>query len=210
MSGTIGPEHAALEPGADDGDERRLGMRLKARRLECRLSLNRLAELSGLSVGMLSQIERGISSPSLRSLRLLAGALGVPMSWFFAEPEEAERRESRHVVRRAERRLLRLTPTGVMKELLSPSSPDLFEMYELALQPGGRSGADFYSHLGEKAGIVLSGRLRLWLDGEEHLLDEGDSFHFPSKVPHQFDNPGPDVARIVWVMAPPMAGRPSV
>lgn len=189
-------------------DELRLGMRVKARRLERALSLNQLAELSGLSVGMLSQIERGLSSPSLRSLRLVAVALGVPISWFFTEPEQAERRESPHVVRRTGRRLLKLTPTGVMKELLSSASPELFEMYELLLQPGGSSGADFYSHLGEKAGLVLSGTLRLWLDGEEHRLEEGDSFHFPSTVPHQFDNPGRAPARILWVMAPPMPRNP--
>jgi transcriptional regulator with XRE-family HTH domain len=197
-------DEAAISPREDEAGERWLGLRLKARRLERKLSLHQLAEISGLSAGMLSQIERGLSSPSLRSLRLLGLALGVPMSWFFAEPEQEDRRESHFVVRRGGRRLLKLTPTGVMKELLSPAHPELFEMYELLLQPGGSSGVDFYSHLGEKAGIILSGTLRLWLDGEAHFLEEGDSFQFPSTVPHQFDNPGKRPSRILWVMAPPM------
>ena len=76
------------EGASGDGhDERWLGLRLKALRRERKLSLHGLAELSGLSTGMLSQIERGLSSPSIRSLRLLGVALRVPISWFFALPE---------------------------------------------------------------------------------------------------------------------------
>jgi transcriptional regulator with XRE-family HTH domain len=206
LGGEASPFIERDDPG-DDG-ERSLGLRLKARRSELKLSLHQLAVASGLSAGMLSQIERGLSSPSLRSLRLLSVALGVPMSWFFVEPEQEDARESPFVVRRGRRRLLKLTPTGVMKELLSSAAPEHFEMYELLLQPGGSSGTDFYSHLGEKAGLVLSGTPRLWLDGEAHPLEEGDSFHFPSTVPHQFDNPGKAPSRMVWVMAPPMPRKP--
>jgi transcriptional regulator with XRE-family HTH domain len=185
-------------------DERWLGVRLKALRRERKLSLHTLAELPGLSTGMLSQIERGLSSPSLRSLRLLGVALRVPISWFFALPENDETPESRYITRRGHRRLLKLTPTGVMKELLSPVSSELMEMYELLLQPGGSSGDDFYSHQGEKAGIVVAGTLQLWLDAQPHLLREGDSFQFPSMLPHRFDNPGREPTRVIWMTSPPM------
>jgi len=188
----------------DSHDERRLGVRLKALRRERRLSLHQLAELSSLSTGMLSQIERGLSSPSLRSLRLLGVALGVPISWFFAAPEHDETPESRYITRRGHRRLLKLTLTGVMKELLSPASSEFMEMYELLIQPGGSSGTDFYSHQGEKAGVVVTGTLQLWLDKQPYLLREGDSFQFPSLLPHCFDNPGREPSRVIWVVTPPM------
>ena len=45
----------------------------------------------------------------------------------------------------------------------------------------------------------MSGSLRLWLDHEAHLLEAGDSFRFPSIVPHMFDNPTQQVARVIWV-----------
>lgn len=185
-------------------DERRLGVRLKALRRERKLSLHSLAELSGLSTGMLSQIERGLSSPSIRSLRLLGVALRVPISWFFALPEHGETPESRYITRRGHRRLLKLSPTGVMKELLSPGPSDFMEMYELLLQPGGSSGTDFYSHQGEKAGVVVTGKMQLWLDDQAYVLQEGDSFQFPSMLPHRFDNPGREPARVIWMVAPPM------
>jgi quercetin dioxygenase-like cupin family protein len=169
--------------------------------------LHALAQLSGLSTGMLSQIERGLSSPSLRSLRLLGVALAVPISWFFALPEHEDAPESRYIVQRGRRRLLRLSPTGVMKELLSPNSAELLEMYELSLQPGGSSGTDFYSHQGVKAGVVVAGTLRLWLDEQANILREGDSFQFPSTLPHRFDNPGRGTSRVIWVVSPIMPRR---
>jgi transcriptional regulator with XRE-family HTH domain len=194
-----------VEPGRGGTDEdRALGVRLKALRQERQLSLQSLAALSGLSTGMLSQIERGLSTPSLRSLRMLGVALGVPISWFFATPEHDSIAESQYIVRRSNRRLLKLSPTGVMKELLTPSAAGLLELYELLLQPAGSSGSDFYSHQGEKAGMVITGTMRLWLNEEPSDLEEGDSFRFPSLIPHRFENPGRSPTRVIWVITPPM------
>jgi transcriptional regulator with XRE-family HTH domain len=189
-------------------EDRQLGQRVRMMRRERNLSVKDLAQLASLSTGMVSQIERGLSTPSLRSLRLLSVALSVPMSWFFAVPDHPTQSGSPYVVRRGDRRLLRLTPTGVMKELLSPNTDDrLMEMYELTLEAGGSSGADFYNHEGEKAGVVVAGTLRLWLHEESYILKEGDSFQFPSALPHRFDNPGRHLARVLWINSPPAPKR---
>ena len=192
------------EPAQVSEEDQRLGLRVRMMRREQKLSVKELAQLASLSTGMVSQIERGLSTPSLRSLRLLSVALSVPMSWFFAVPDHPTQSGSPFVVRRGDRRLLRLTPTGVMKELLSPNTDGrLMEMYELTLEAGGSSGADFYNHEGEKAGIVIAGSLRLWLHEESYVLKEGDSFQFPSSLPHRFDNPGRHLARVLWINSPP-------
>src|SRR5215831_20520317 len=110
------------------------------------LSVQGLADAADLSVGMVSRIERGLSTPSLRSLRLLGIALGVPISWFFTAPDQSTPSGSPYLVRRGDRRLLRLTQSSVMKELLSPDTDGrLMEMYELTIEPGGSSGVDFYN-----------------------------------------------------------------
>jgi hypothetical protein len=70
---------------------------------------------------------------------------------------------------RYDRRLLRLTASGVVKEALTPAGKGELELYELTLNPGGSSGTDFFQHTGEKAGYILSGSLRLWLDHEAHI-----------------------------------------
>jgi transcriptional regulator with XRE-family HTH domain len=199
-----GSARALTEDSDGREEDRRLGQRLRLLRRERKLSVQTLAEAAALSVGMISQIERGLSTPSLRSLRLLGIALGVPISWFFADPDHSTPSGSPYVVRRGDRRLLRLTSTGVMKELLSPDTEGrLMEMYELTIEAGGSSGVDFYNHEGEKAGVVVAGSLRLWLRDDLFTLDEGDSFQFPSPVPHRFDNPGRHLARILWINSPP-------
>lgn len=187
--------------GPDD-DDRWLGLRVRAMRKEREMSIQALAVRSGLSTGMLSQIERGLSTPSVKSLRLLAAALGVPIPWFFMAPEAEPAVPSPHIVRRGARRVLKLTANGVMKELLTPGEPGVLEVYEIQLQPGCGSGAESYSHAGsEKAGVVVEGSLRLWIENEPTILETGDSFRFPSRLAHRFDNCGREPARVIWIVA---------
>ncbi len=192
---------SAEEPSpAHEDEDRRIGSRIRQLRKDRKLSIEQLAEQSGLSTGMLSQLERGLSTPSVRSLRVLGVALAVPISWFFGPAEESDSSESDYVVRTGSRRALTLTPSGVYKQLLTPDRPGLIELYELLLKPGGSSGSEFYSHRGEKSGVILSGRLRLWIDDRSYLLNEGDSFRFPSEISHRFENDGHEATRLIWVV----------
>lgn len=207
MSGRSSAGRAGAPPGpealgeppvaiADDGDQR-LGETIRLMRQRAGLSIQEVAKRTGLSSGMISQVERALATPSVRTLRLLSIALGVPISYFFEEHEPVS--PARYIVRKNDRRLLRLTASGVVKEALTPAEKGEIEFYELTLNPGGSSGSDFVRHTGEKAGYVLAGKLRLWLDHEAHVLEPGDSFRFPSTVPHMFDNPTQQVARVIWV-----------
>ncbi len=173
------------------------GARLRTMRKNRHLSIQQLADKVGLSVGMVSQIERGLSTPSLRSIRLLANALDVPVSWFFAGSQHAE---ADHIVRRAQRRQLKIGTAGAVQELLSPETPGGIEIYEIVLEPGGSSGSDLYSHAGEKAGLVIEGSLQLSIGPLTHLLQAGDSFRFPSTTPHRFANASPHETRFVWIV----------
>src|SRR5262249_56219569 len=137
---------------ADEGD-RRLGETVRLLRQRAGLSIQDVAQRAQLSNGMISQLERGLTTPSVRTLRMLSIALDVPISYFF-EPS-ASGGSQRYVVRKGARRLLRLTANGVLKEALTPAEPGELELYELTLNPGASSGTDFLSHSGEKAGFVL-------------------------------------------------------
>src|SRR5258708_19293848 len=131
---------------------------------------------------MSSRHERALAMPSVRTLRLLRIALDVPISYFFEASDAGE--PQRYIVRKNDRRLLRLTASGVVKEALTPAEKGELELYELTLNPGGSSGTDFFQHTGEKAGYILSGSLRLWLDHQAHLLEAGHAFPLPSILPH--------------------------
>jgi transcriptional regulator with XRE-family HTH domain len=182
----------------DDAVDQRLGETVRLLRQRAGLSIQDVANKTGLSNGMISQLERARAMPSIRTLRLLSIALEVPISYFF-ETSDPAADVQRYIVRKNNRRLLRLTASGVVKEALTPEGTGQLELYELTLNPGASSGTDFLQHTGEKAGYILSGSLRLWLDNQAHVLEAGDSFRFPSIVPHMFDNPTQQAARVIWV-----------
>ena len=194
---TNGPKDAPTTE-TDDAVDQRLGETVRLLRQRAGLSIQDVATKTGLSNGMISQLERARAMPSIRTLRLLSIALEVPISYFF-ETSDPAADVQRYIVRKNNRRLLRLTASGVVKEALTPADKGQLELYELTLNPGASSGTDFLQHTGEKAGYILSGSLRLWLDNQAHLLEAGDSFRFPSTVPHMFDNPTQQAARVIWV-----------
>jgi transcriptional regulator with XRE-family HTH domain len=195
--GSASVQKKAQTVESDEAIDQRLGETVRLLRQRAGLSIQDVASRTGLSTGMISQLERARAMPSVRTLRLLSVALKVPISYFFEASEPAE--PQNYIVRKNKRRLLRLTPSGIVKEALTPAGKGQLELYELTLNPGGSSGADFFRHTGEKAGYILSGSLRLWLDHQAHMLEAGDSFRFPSIVPHMFDNPTQQVARVIWV-----------
>jgi len=155
-----------------------------------------------LSIGFLSQLERGISNPSVKALHDVARALGVNISWFFDEDTAEQAEEVEYIVRSKRRRRL-LFEGGISDELLSPTLGGQLELFYSRFQPGSSSGDAPYAHQGEEAGIVVSGSLELWVGERRFLLTEGDSFGFPSSIPHRYANPGPTETIVIWAVTPP-------
>lgn len=184
-------------------DERFVGMRIREVRKAKGISIPVVAERASLSAGLISQVERGLTSPSIRSLRQIGAALEVPVEHFFTPAPEAEG-NSAVTVRPGSRRLLLLPHQGMYTELLTLESKGSLQAFIANIEPGGGSGPEFDTHEGEEAGLVLAGRLELWVDGERMLLDEGASFRFSSRLPHRYRNPGSVPTRVHWVITPPI------
>src|SRR4051794_38575967 len=117
-----------------------------------------LARASGLSVGHLSQIERRISSPSVKALHSISRALEVTISWFFRPADAESAVERDYVVRSRHRRALSFEG-GITDTLLSPNLSRSIELILCELPPGAESGKDTYTHRGEESGLVLEGSL---------------------------------------------------
>jgi transcriptional regulator with XRE-family HTH domain len=183
-----------------------LGLQMRALRRAKGLSLQHLADAAELSIAMVSQIERGISSPSIRSLRQLSKALGVPPSRFFQDGGHPPAAEVDKIVRSHARPSVALA-ANVSKHLLTPAFPGLVEMFLIVIEPGGTSGPESYTHTGEDAGMVLRGTLELWVDRQRYLLEEGDSFRFKSTLPHHFTNASDKRTEVIWVLSPPSWGK---
>ena len=178
-----------------------LGTEIRGLRKARKLTLSDLAASSGLSVGYLSMVERQKAMPSIKALMSIAQALGVTIGWFF-EADTVHPRERGLVVRRSRRRRIDYS-TGIVDELLSPSLKGTLELVLCRLAPGATSGEEPYSHSSEEAGVIVRGRLELWVDGQSVLLETGDSFGFESTRPHRYRNPGPDETEVVWAITPP-------
>ena len=196
---------AAPSPPATDKTAnapiRYLGPEIRNLRKARGLTLASVANASGLSGGYLSLLERDRATPSINALHSISRALGVTISWFF-EAGETPATERDIVVRRARRRRLDFSP-GITDELLSPSLAGTLELLASRFEPGAASGDSPYSHTGEEAGVVLRGQLELWVDGKTFLLVAGDSFGFPSTLPHRYRNPGSEEAEVIWAVTPP-------
>lgn len=175
-----------------------LGQHLRGLRKMHDLSLEQLAERCGLSVGALSQIERGITSPTMRSLRRLSEVFNVPMSQLFHEGDLPPVEELGRIVRAQGRRVLSLNTTGVQKELLTPAANGALEIYLVTIAPGGSSGPELYTHKGEEGGYVMTGEMVLEIENQEFHLKTGDSFRFKSNAPHRFANATDEETVVVW------------
>jgi len=180
---------------------RRLGREIRGLRKARGYTLAVLAERSKLSVGYLSLLERNLATPSINSLHAVSRALGVTVSWFF-DAGEAPDEEHEFVVRGNRRRRLDYAP-GIVDELLSPTLSGALELLRSRFPPGSSSGEAPYTHNGEEAGFVIRGKLELWIDGKSFVLEAGDSFGFPSSLPHRYRNPGDEEAEVIWAMTPP-------
>jgi transcriptional regulator with XRE-family HTH domain len=183
-----------------DGDF--AGSELRELRRARSKTLAELALASGLSVGHLSQIERGVSQPSVKALQSLARALGVTASWFFKPAGTADEAERGYIVRRGHRRRLSFDQ-GITDELLSPNLSRGIELLSCTLPPGAESGAEPYTHRGEESGVVIQGKLELWVGDRYFVLGEGDSFAFASDEPHRTRNPGNIDTVVIWAISPP-------
>jgi transcriptional regulator with XRE-family HTH domain len=180
-----------------------LGTRIRVLRRERNLTLERLSELSDLSVGIVSQIERGKGNPSFATLAQLAHGLDIPVGRLLhvSEPHKSP------VVRRGERRRLDghglSNDDGGQYELLTPDFTGALEVVWVETPPGYDTSATPYRHNGEEFGLVIEGRVVVHLDGVAHDLGPGDSIRYDSSVQHWYSNPGPDTCRAVWVITPP-------
>ena len=183
-------------PTADVIDLAALVRQLRKRR---NVTLAELAERIGRSVGFISQVERGLSQPSVADLTAISETLGVPTTYFFsaAQPQQLD-----WVTRPAERRTLKYG-RGISDVLVSPNMRAPFYMLETSMEPGASSGDEHLQDSSEQAGFILEGELTLWREGDEQAVTLGpnDSFQLSSQTRCRYANLGRSPTRVLWVFS---------
>ena len=159
-------------------------------------TLKDLADKIGRSVGFLSQVERGLSRPTVADLTAISETLGVPTTYFYSLPKPMA---LPWVTRPDERRTLYYAD-GITDILVSPKMRASFSMLESQLEPGASSGDRHMKDSSEQGGYVLEGELTLWLaDDEPVTLQAGDSFQLASHAHCRYGNLSDRLTRVLWV-----------
>ena len=188
-----------------NGDITAIGSRVHALRDAMGLSLRDLAERTGVSAPMLSQVERGETSPTLHVAARIAAGLELRLSQLLRLDEDG----AVTVVRARERRQ---GPSGGGRakqhryEILTPPLPgQRAELSRHVLAPGAATGGPGDPPMHEpgsrETALVESGRVVLHCDGAAHALATGDCVTFDADLPHHFENPGPDEAAFLGIVS---------
>jgi transcriptional regulator with XRE-family HTH domain len=166
----------------------RLGERVRELRRGRGLTLEELAERSGVSRAMISKLERGEKNPTLVVAAKLAEGFGVTLSQLVG----MEERREVVVVPREKRMVMRDPETGFERQLLSPSFGGRGVEFIRNVVPEGSTSGEFPPHRRgvEEYVVVEKGNLRAIIGGEEHSLRKGDALYFEADVSHRFDNAG--------------------
>ncbi len=188
---------AEFKPSAES-----LGPRIRALRDAMDLSLRDLAERSGVSAPMLSQVERGETSPTLHVATRIAHGLDLRLSQLLRLDEDG----AVTIVRGGERRTGPGGAKGHRYEILTPPLPgQRAELSRHTLAPGAVTGGPGDPPMHEpgsrETALVESGAVVLHCDGVRHALAAGDCVTFDADLPHHFENPGNQAATLLAVVS---------
>lgn len=151
-----------------------------------------VADAAGLSVGFISQIERGLSAPSLSSLKSVSEVLQTPISEFLDQPGAAA-----ETTRHDGRVTYSVDLSGPSYERLSTTFPGSQLCSVIVHEPPGHRGEPI-SHRGEEMFFVLAGEVTVEIEGKVEILRPGDSMHFDSSRVHSTWNHTDQTVSLLW------------
>ena len=186
-----------------------IGTRMKALRTAKKLSQRELARRSGVTNGLISQIEQNHSSPSVASLKRILDAIPMTLSEFFGPVEAGDKQifysaeELREInPERVFPMSADASPAVSLKQVGAAGAHSLQMLHE-RYAPGADTGQELYTHEAEEAGIVVSGHIELTVGEETRVLGPGDAYIFDSTIPHRFRNRGAKECVIISACTPP-------
>lgn len=182
-----------------------IGDRLREERTKAGMSQRELARRLGLSPSMISQIESGLSKPSVGTLYAIVTELDLSLDrvirgdTFEDTAHTAPDREASPLVRPGERQAIDLA-SGVRWEELTSQTEEDIDFLEAIYEVGGASTPDesLMRHHGREYGYVMAGTLGVQIGFQEYTLDPGDSIAFDSTRPHRLFNKGDVPVHAIW------------
>jgi transcriptional regulator with XRE-family HTH domain len=174
-----------------------IGGRLRDARKQRGLTIDQLAQATGLTKGFLSQVERDLANTSVSSLLRICGALGIRVGELFDDEDGPV------LVRADEAPAIQFGGEGADDRLLSARANRKLQVIHATVAPGGHSGERGYATPSDAQFVhVLRGEFELTLAGEPYRLRAGDSLTFSGREPRAWRNAGRGRAEVLWVITP--------
>ncbi|PCE23248.1 DNA-binding protein [Paraburkholderia acidicola] len=175
-----------------------LGGKIRALRQRLKRTLDHTATAAGISKPFLSQVERGLATPSIRSLNGIASALGVAAQYFVNTPGE-----QRPVCYGAQLKFFKFAESAnLFAQLTRESASQQLEAVLVRFPPEQEQPTDMLTRASEEFLYVISGEVSLTLGRETFVLQAGDSAHYPSALPREWMNSQRVEALALWVGTP--------
>lgn len=177
-----------------------VGNTIKKIRTSKGILLKEVAEKCGISSSMLSQIEKGTANPSLNTIREIAHVLDVPIFKFFMAPEKDENNIA--ILKNENRKTV--DSKNLTYELLSPDVETNIELVKMILhKKGSESSLNPKAHKGEEIAVLLKGKVKIIIEGQSAILEEGDSVYIPPLKSHKWINLENGEAIVMFSVTPP-------
>lgn len=166
---------------------------MRSQRSRMSMTLQALSAASGVSVGYLSQVERGKATPTLGTLSQIAAALDVDVDFFVRKPKAAD-----SVTRGATRARFAMSGTSIEYEQIGANLPGSeLTSFVMNVPPGYES--ELVQHVGEEIIYILEGEILQTVGDRSYTIGQGDSLHYFGVNPHCWANRTDRTARILWV-----------
>jgi len=178
-----------------------LGSRIRNLRKRRGLTLKDIAGKTGYTESFLSQVERGLTAPSISSLKKISSALGMSLTHFFEN-----RSEPRRILflKKGQGKRLGVIDSKAIFCLLAPNAQKRkMEPLFIFMEPGSTQGKKRNSHQGEEFVFLIKGKMEVAVGDKMYIMEEGDSLYFDSSLPHGWSNISRGKTEVVWIASPP-------
>lgn len=175
-----------------------VGFKIRELRKSQHLSITDLTELTGLSSGLISLIERDKTIPTITVMLKIVKSLNVTMGYFFDEMDD-----SPTVVRKDERNSIVTSEKSRIYELLTPTTDKKIEFVLIRLNKCTGNKDKTVTHIGEECGFIIKGSVVVTIDNIDYVLHEGDSIYFNSSKAHIYQSYDEEESISIWAMTPP-------
>lgn len=192
-------KHRAIGGKAMNGKDE-IGARIKQFRLYKGLTLKDIEVKAKVSATHVSEIERGMTSPTVGALAKIAEAMGTDVAYFV----EKKNVSKVSIVNKSRRKRMQFKDWGATYYSLAKDVPmPRISFLEVELEPGIKRPEETSTHDGEEFAMVTKGVMEIIIGDQKFILKEGDSIHYKAAKPHAMRNIGDAKCRAIWVTLPP-------